>query len=227
MDHIVADDGNTWITLLETSSGATYRYRVSRRTLCKSSPVFSAMLRGPWTESRPDEHGQYQVKTSRFDPEALLFVLDRLHKWEPAEPSVDAEYDENPPANLWYEVVGWDVRFDYGRFDMFSRIVDIIDYYQMFEARGVHAGVREWVFHGDAFEYTPDNLAMMLRLAHRMKSVDTLRDVVRLCIKKLTGPLDRELPAAIAHLGKFQPLSLSFSLQGNLRVSLTMSVCSL
>lgn len=212
VDHIIASHGDTWITLVDTPSNITYRYRVSRRVLCMASLVFRVMMRGPWTESQPDEHGQYQINTSGFDPEALHIVLDRIHMGEPDEPNsgVDPDDDENSrPAQAYIpgEIVGWDVRFDYGRYELFSKMVDVIDYYQMFEARAIGHGVREWLFHSGHLKYTPDDLAMMLRFAYRIKHADALEDVVKMCIEKLSGPMEQELPTAIARLGKPHPVS--------------------
>jgi hypothetical protein len=225
VDHIIANYGDTWITLIDTPSRTTYRYRVSKRVLCKASIVFRVMRRGPWIESRPDEHGQYQINASAFDPEALLIVLDRIHMGEPdvPNPCEDLDDDENdrlPNAYNPDQIVGWDVRFDYGRYNLFAKIVDVIDYYQMFEARNIVYGVREWLFLSSHLNFTPDDLAMMLRFAYRMKHADALEDVVKMCIEKLNGPLQQELPVAIARLGKSQPLSL-----GRNRIT-NASVCS-
>lgn len=59
----------------------SYRYRVSRRHLCLASPVFRAMLEGPWMEAT--RNGQTtdisEIRASEWDPEALLIILRLIH----------------------------------------------------------------------------------------------------------------------------------------------------
>lgn len=58
-----------------------HRYQVSSRHLCLASPVFRAMLEGPWAEGQHDaEIGRTrEITTSEWDAQALLIVLRVIH----------------------------------------------------------------------------------------------------------------------------------------------------
>lgn len=55
------------------------RMRASSRHLSLASPVFSAMLDGPWKESIPDSQSSRRIVTSEWDTEAFLILLDIIH----------------------------------------------------------------------------------------------------------------------------------------------------
>ncbi|CVL03506.1 uncharacterized protein FPRN_11801 [Fusarium proliferatum] len=54
-------------------------YRVSSAHLILASPVFKAMLDGPFKESSHNKDGRFEVKTSECSAEALLILLDIMH----------------------------------------------------------------------------------------------------------------------------------------------------
>ncbi|KAF4342042.1 hypothetical protein FBEOM_3973 [Fusarium beomiforme] len=55
------------------------RCRVSSAHLMLASPVFKAMLDGPFTESSRNKDGRFEVKTVECSAEALLILLDIIH----------------------------------------------------------------------------------------------------------------------------------------------------
>ncbi|KAG6001005.1 hypothetical protein E4U21_004783 [Claviceps maximensis] len=64
---------------------------VDSRVLCRSSSVFSRMLKGPFVESQSDSQA-WEVKLPDDNPQALLIVMDIIHnlyKHTPAEPTLD------------------------------------------------------------------------------------------------------------------------------------------
>lgn len=56
-----------------------HRYRVSSERLCGASPVFKAMIEGPWVESKGRSTAPKEIRTSDFEPRALLVVLHLMH----------------------------------------------------------------------------------------------------------------------------------------------------
>ncbi|KAJ4245727.1 hypothetical protein NW762_013851 [Fusarium torreyae] len=55
------------------------RFRVSSAHLTLASPVFKAMLDGPFSEGIRNQQGLYEIKTFDWGAEALLILLDIIH----------------------------------------------------------------------------------------------------------------------------------------------------
>ncbi|KAM0543959.1 hypothetical protein ACHAPJ_012054 [Fusarium lateritium] len=55
------------------------RFRVSSAHLCLASPVFRAMLDGPFSEGIRNKQGLYEIKAFDWGAEALLILLDIIH----------------------------------------------------------------------------------------------------------------------------------------------------
>ncbi|KAG6065254.1 hypothetical protein E4U32_007543 [Claviceps aff. humidiphila group G2b] len=80
------------------------RFRLSSKHLIRASPVFKAMITGPWKESLafaaavaknsaeiPDEDALPEITTTGWDKKAFLLLLEILHGWHKhALPDVDA-----------------------------------------------------------------------------------------------------------------------------------------
>lgn len=83
--HLVDKFGDVILVLTTSSRSAngllttTHRYRVSSACLCLTSPVFRAMIQGPWEESAGTSEAPKEIHTSDFNPRALLYVLRLMH----------------------------------------------------------------------------------------------------------------------------------------------------
>ncbi|KAI1039963.1 hypothetical protein LB505_005994 [Fusarium chuoi] len=67
-------------------------FRVSAKHLCLASPVFQRMIHGRFKESEPNDQGLLEIRTSEWDAEALLILLDIIHGHHssvPKRPSLD------------------------------------------------------------------------------------------------------------------------------------------
>ncbi|KAI1009403.1 hypothetical protein LB504_002914 [Fusarium proliferatum] len=67
-------------------------FRVSAKHLCLASPVFRRMFHGKFKESEPNDQGLLEIRTSEWDAEALLIILDIIqghHSSVPKRPSLD------------------------------------------------------------------------------------------------------------------------------------------
>ncbi|KAK4032528.1 hypothetical protein C8A01DRAFT_41027 [Parachaetomium inaequale] len=116
---IVDPDGDL---LLRT---ATTSFNVCSAALRRASPVFKAMLFGPWAESKPTGAGEQWVVSLPEDPPAALeIVLDIMHGKVDVVPNeikaslfsdmlvLTDKYDLRrllrPWTRRWLEKVGWD-----------------------------------------------------------------------------------------------------------------------
>ncbi|KAF5981919.1 hypothetical protein FCOIX_4058 [Fusarium coicis] len=63
----------------EDGQNVELRYRVSSAHLMLASPVFKAMLDGPFQESSRKRDGRFEVKTSECSAEALVVLSDIIH----------------------------------------------------------------------------------------------------------------------------------------------------
>lgn len=87
-DWVLDQDGD--LTLV-VGTGPPQTMKVDSRALCRSSSVFSKMLKGPFLESRPRSRA-WEVKLPEDDPQALLIIMDIIHnqyKHAPTEPALD------------------------------------------------------------------------------------------------------------------------------------------
>ncbi|KAF5672470.1 hypothetical protein FDENT_10557 [Fusarium denticulatum] len=67
-------------------------FRVSAKHLCLASPVFRRMIQGHFKESEPNDQGLLEIRTSEWDAEALVIILDIIHGHHssvPKQPSMD------------------------------------------------------------------------------------------------------------------------------------------
>ncbi|KAF4335870.1 hypothetical protein FBEOM_10295 [Fusarium beomiforme] len=64
---------------LENGEPNELEFRVSAKHLCLASPVFRSMINGSFKESQPNDEGLLEVRTSEWNAQALLIVLDIIH----------------------------------------------------------------------------------------------------------------------------------------------------
>ncbi|KAG5989402.1 hypothetical protein E4U43_004509 [Claviceps pusilla] len=86
-DWVLDQDGD--LTLV-VGTRPPQTMKVDSRALCRSSSVFSKMLKGPFLESRPRSRA-WEVKLPEDDPQALLIIMDIIHnqyKHAPTEPAL-------------------------------------------------------------------------------------------------------------------------------------------
>lgn len=65
--------------LAADSKPDSVRYLVSSRHLCLASPVFRAMMEGPWLETPGTSSEPRRIMAVEWDPDALLIVLRVIH----------------------------------------------------------------------------------------------------------------------------------------------------
>ncbi|KAF5532869.1 hypothetical protein FNAPI_12825 [Fusarium napiforme] len=75
----VNDEMRSLQTCLENGDPNQVIFRVSAKHLCIASPVFRRMIQGQFKESERNEQGLFEIKTSEWDAEALLIILDIIH----------------------------------------------------------------------------------------------------------------------------------------------------
>ncbi|KAF5637139.1 hypothetical protein F52700_4876 [Fusarium sp. NRRL 52700] len=63
----------------EDGSPNELEFRVSTKHLCMASPVFRKMIKGNFQESQPNENGLFEIRTSDWNSQALLVLLDIIH----------------------------------------------------------------------------------------------------------------------------------------------------
>ncbi|KAJ4263576.1 hypothetical protein NW762_006396 [Fusarium torreyae] len=63
----------------ETTKTTEFRMRVSSRHLTFASPVFKAMLHGPWIEGNSSTSFVREISATEWNPQALAVVLNVLH----------------------------------------------------------------------------------------------------------------------------------------------------
>ncbi|KAJ3530826.1 hypothetical protein NM208_g9151 [Fusarium decemcellulare] len=101
------------------------RFRVSSPHLILTSPVFKAMLDGPFSEGVRNERGFYEIKAFEWSAEALLILLDIIHG-----------HHRNTPKTV-------DI-------SLLEQVAVLVDYYQCHEIVEVFAD--KWMAaHQDAF----------------------------------------------------------------------------
>ncbi|KAF5584318.1 hypothetical protein FPANT_7921 [Fusarium pseudoanthophilum] len=120
----VNDEMRSLQTCLENGDLNQVVFRVSSKHLCIASPVFRRMIQGQFKESEPNEQGLFEIRTSEWDAEALLIVLDIIHG-----------HDSDVPKRLSLEVI--------------AQIGIIADYYDCLEVvktffRNWHSCMKIW-----------------------------------------------------------------------------------
>ncbi|KAF5547485.1 hypothetical protein FNAPI_8514 [Fusarium napiforme] len=76
----------------EDGSPNELEFRVSTKHLCIASPVFRKMIQGNFQESQPNENGLLTIRTSDWNAQALLVLLDIIHghhRQVPRDPDLD------------------------------------------------------------------------------------------------------------------------------------------
>ncbi|EGU78758.1 hypothetical protein FOXB_10731 [Fusarium oxysporum f. sp. conglutinans Fo5176] len=63
----------------EDGSPNELEFRVSTKHLCIASPVFRKMIQGNFQESQPKDKGLFEIRTSSWNTQALLVLLDIIH----------------------------------------------------------------------------------------------------------------------------------------------------
>ncbi|KAH7273193.1 hypothetical protein MRS44_003691 [Fusarium solani] len=153
----------------ENSQPVEIRFRVSSAHLILASPVFKAMLDGPFSETVRNERGLYEIKAFEWNAEALLILLDIIHGHHRSAPkAVDL--------------------------NMLEQIALLVDYYQCHEIVEVFAD--KWVAaHRDAIpqEYSKSCLSWMF-VAWVFSANDLFNSMVSVSVKHSRSPVQTNLP---------------------------------
>lgn len=161
----------------ENSQPVEIRFRVSSAHLILASPVFKAMLDGPFSETVRNERGLYEIKAFEWNAEALLILLDIIHGHHRSAPkAVDL--------------------------NMLEQIALLVDYYQCHEIVEVFAD--KWVAaHRDAIpqEYSKSCLSWMF-VAWVFSANDLFNSMVSVSVKHSRSPVQTNLPISNTILGE-------------------------
>ncbi|KAJ4123152.1 hypothetical protein NW768_009680 [Fusarium equiseti] len=96
-------------------------FRVSAKHLSMVSPVFRSMIKGNFKESQPNDQGLLEIRTSEWNAQALLILLDIIHCHHSHVPKALSQeivahigliadyYDCVDIVTVFYE--GWEARF--------------------------------------------------------------------------------------------------------------------
>ena len=96
-------------------------FRVSAKHLSMASPIFRRMIKGDFQESRPNDQGLLELRTSDWNAQALLVLLDIIHGHHSHVPErlsqehvahiglVADYYDCSDIVQVFYR--GWEARF--------------------------------------------------------------------------------------------------------------------
>ncbi|TLD33028.1 hypothetical protein PspLS_01142 [Pyricularia sp. CBS 133598] len=152
----IDSDGDLYLEVRQS-----HIFQVDSRTLCRHSPVFKAMLTGPWIESRPTE-SKWTVNLPEDSPQGLEVLLNIVHgRFDLVPTHLDGD-------NLFDVCVEADKR------DM---------------VKTVRPWIREWGMNlrlgGDHTRLTDLFIAWVLGL--RIIYRDVIVDLVRTCNIKLDG----------------------------------------
>lgn len=158
------------------------RFRVSSKHLCAASPVFKAMIEGPWVETKGTPDEPKEIRVSEFDPDALHLVLRLMH----------------------YPSKGYRVpKYVCGDFDWFFDIAAVCDYYQcagLLKRQEFKNALRRDNFVLSAAPYDEDRLARALIVSLIFRNDNAFRLATGAFIQhnrgeplKTTQPLPKKL----------------------------------
>ncbi|KAI1015507.1 hypothetical protein LB504_011061 [Fusarium proliferatum] len=146
-------------------------YRVSSAHLMLASPVFRAMLDGPFKESSHNKDGRFEVKTSECSAEALLILLDIMHG-----------HHRDVPKTI--------------EFSLLTEMAILVDYYECHEI--VEMFAENWmasVIQEDDIEESdyPTNMSRLF-ISWVFGKIALFNSVVYSIIKLTAGPIETDLP---------------------------------
>ncbi|KLO79019.1 uncharacterized protein LW93_4342 [Fusarium fujikuroi] len=156
-------------------------YRVSSAHLMLASPVFKAMLNGPFTESSRNGYGRFKVKTLECSASALLILLDIMHG-----------HHRDVPKTM--------------ELDLLTEIAILVDYYdcheivEMFAENWIASVIQEDEIEGSNYE---TNMSQLL-ISWVFAKSELFTSIVQTVIKATAGPIRTDLPLPSIILGKLQ-----------------------
>ncbi|KAF5012934.1 hypothetical protein FDECE_1045 [Fusarium decemcellulare] len=153
------------------------RFRVSSPHLILASPVFKAMLDGPFSEGVRNERGFYEIKAFEWSAEALLILLNIIHGHHRSTPkTVDVS--------------------------LLEQVAVLVDYYQCHEIVEVFAD--KWMAaHQDAFPKDYGNACMSWMFFAWVFSDEKLfKTMVSIAVRFSREPLQTSLPLPNTIVGK-------------------------
>ncbi|CVL06758.1 uncharacterized protein FMAN_11859 [Fusarium mangiferae] len=146
-------------------------YRVSSAHLMLASPVFKAMIDGPFKESSHNKDGRFEVKTSECSAEALLILLDIIHG-----------HHRDVPKTM--------------EFSLLTEMAILVDYYECHEI--VEMFAENWmasVIQEDDIEESDYQTNMSrLFISWVFGKIALFNSVVYSIIKLTAGPIETDLP---------------------------------
>ncbi|KAF5591092.1 hypothetical protein FPANT_5825 [Fusarium pseudoanthophilum] len=155
----------------EDGRNVELRYRVSSAHLMLASPVFRAMLDGPFKESSRNEDGCFEVKTSECSAQGLLILLDIIHGHHRDVPKTIA-------------------------FSLLTEMAILVDYYQcheiveMFAENWIAAVVQEDKIEGSDSQ---TNISRLF-ISWVFGKIELFNSVVYSLIKFTARPIQTDLP---------------------------------
>ncbi|KAF4437208.1 hypothetical protein FACUT_5862 [Fusarium acutatum] len=162
---------------------STIVFCVSAKHLCLASPVFRKIIQGKFKESEPNDQGLLEIRTSEWNAEALLIILDIIHG-----------HNTSVPQRPSLEVI--------------KQIGLIIDYYDCLEAVRIvfvywHASIRDGKTypclpsHEDGIIYKGlfgDGETTMLFMAWMAQDQEYFKLLTRCAILTANGLVETHLP---------------------------------
>ncbi|KAM0341686.1 hypothetical protein ACHAPU_009934 [Fusarium lateritium] len=154
------------------------RFRVSSAHLILASPVFKAMLEGPFSEGIRNQNGLFEVKAFEWNTTSMVVLLDIIHGH--------------------HRSVGSKVTLG-----LFTEIAMVVDYYQCNEI--VETFAAKWIAsYGDAFLTGYDDSTMSrLFIGWVFGQRDVFDAMVFDSLSHSKGPLKTDLPLPNTVLGEF------------------------
>ncbi|KAG5748088.1 hypothetical protein H9Q70_009248 [Fusarium xylarioides] len=165
----------------EHGQNVELRYRVSSAHLMLASPVFRAMLDGPFKESSRNGDGRFEVKTSECSAEALVILLDTMHG-----------HHRDVPKTM--------------EFSLLTEMAILVDYYECHEI--VEMFAENWiasVIQEDEIESSDYQMNMSrLFISWVFEKSELFNSVVYSILKLTARPIRTDLPLPSTILGKLK-----------------------
>ncbi|KAF4947849.1 hypothetical protein FSARC_13872 [Fusarium sarcochroum] len=155
------------------------RFRVSSAHLMLASPMFKAMLDGPFSESTRNSQGLYEIKAFDWGAEALLILLDVIHG-----------HHRSTPKTVSLEVL--------------LEIAVLVDYYQCHEIIEPFAEMWIATFGEKTWEDYDDSCMPWLFISWVFGQEKFFNHMVATCIKFSKGPLRTHVPLPSTILDKLE-----------------------
>ncbi|EWG55404.1 hypothetical protein FVEG_13411 [Fusarium verticillioides 7600] len=165
----------------EDGQNVELRYRVSSAHLMLASPVFRAMLDGPFKESSRDEDGRFEVKTSECSAQALLILLDIIHG-----------HHRDVPKTM--------------EFSLLTEMAILVDYYEcheiveMFAENWIASTIQEEEIEGSDYQ---TNISRLF-ISWVFGKIELFNSVVCSILKLTAGPIRTDLPLPSTILGSLE-----------------------